>query len=81
MHRYCFCLSIFFNSSKAGQLIDAVECLQEAKALDSTNPEIFYQVALALWHILLNNCLLKEGCMMEMQELYMDSLLQYQKVG
>jgi len=49
--------------AQAGQFIDAVECLQEAKALDSTNPEIFYQ----------------EGCMMEMQELYLDSLTQYQK--
>jgi len=48
---------------QAGQFLDAMECLQEAKALDSTNADIFYQ----------------EGYMMEMQELHDDALVQYQK--
>jgi len=50
--------------AQGGLLIDAVECLQEAKASGgSTSAEVFYQ----------------EGCMMEMQDQYLDALSQYQK--
>eukprot|EP00026_Physarum_polycephalum_P003812 Phypoly_transcript_03828.p1 GENE.Phypoly_transcript_03828~~Phypoly_transcript_03828.p1 ORF type:complete len:744 (+),score=125.51 Phypoly_transcript_03828:93-2324(+) len=47
--------------AQAEQYSDAVECLHEARSLDSTSAEVFYQ----------------EGCMMEMQDQGADALSQY----
>jgi len=49
--------------AQAGQYSDAADCLQEVRALDSTKAELFYQ----------------EGCMLEMQDMLNEALVQYQR--
>jgi len=49
--------------AQAEQFSDAVDCLQEARSLDDTSAEVYYQ----------------EGCMMEMQDLCQDAMSQYNR--
>lgn len=49
--------------AQAGQYTDAADCLLEARALDTTNAELFYQ----------------EGCMLEMQDMLSEAIVQYQR--